>query len=77
MPLDTKPSRPQRVPHKKPQLEKQPAPEGDAIAKPTNLDSSNKYAPKEKLGKPTIGVPSGRVEKVGLGGLKTITHYGN
>lgn len=65
------------MPHKKPQVEPQPAPEGDAIAKPSSLDASNKYAPKEKLGKPTVGVPRGRVERVGLGGLTSITNYGN
>jgi hypothetical protein len=37
--------------------------------------SGNKYAPKAKIGKPTIGVPN-RVEKVGLGNLKVITTNG-
>lgn len=53
----------------------QPLPEGDDIAIPTSLEP-NKYSPKPRIGKPSIGV-SGRVEKVGLGGLTTITNYGN
>jgi hypothetical protein len=32
----------------------------------------NKYAPKEKIGKPTLGRSPNYVEKVGLGGLKVI-----
>lgn len=39
------------------------------------LFSENKYAPKPKIGKPTIGVPK-RVETVGLGNLKVITTNG-
>ena len=38
-------------------------------------DSGNKYAPRIKIGKPTIGVPN-RVETVGLGKLKVITTNG-
>lgn len=38
-------------------------------------DSGNKYAPRTKIGKPTIGVPN-RVERVGLGNLKVITTNG-
>ena len=49
--------------------------DGVEIAKPTSFDT-NKYAPKDKLGRPTVGVPN-RVERIGLGGLKTITNYGN
>ena len=36
----------------------------------------NKYAPKEKIGTPTLGRSDNYVTKVGLGNLKTIT-YGN
>ena len=36
----------------------------------------NKYAPKEKIGKPTLGRSPSYVEKVGLGGLKVI-HNGS
>lgn len=56
-------------------MEQQPLPEGPDIAIPTSFDS-NKYSPKTKIGKPSIGT-SGRVERVGLGGLTTITNYGN
>lgn len=75
MPLDTKPSRPKRIPHNKPQVDPTPLLEGPEIARPTSFDT-NKYAPKDKAGKPSIGVPN-RVERVGLGGLTTITNYGN
>ena len=37
----------------------------------------NKYAPKEKIGKPTIGRSPNYVESVGLGKLKVITANGN
>ena len=37
---------------------------------------ANKYAPKEKIGKPTLGRSPSYVEKVGLGGLKVI-HNGS
>ncbi len=37
---------------------------------------TNKYAPKEKIGTPTLGREKGYVTKVGLGNLETIT-YGN
>ena len=38
-------------------------------------ESNNKYAPKPKIGRPTVGVPN-RVETVGLGNLKVITTNG-
>jgi hypothetical protein len=38
-------------------------------------ESGNKYAPRTKIGKPSIGVPN-RVERVGLGNLKVITTNG-
>ena len=37
----------------------------------------NKYAPKKKVGAPTIGRPTNYVETVGLGKLKVITANGN
>ena len=37
----------------------------------------NKYAPKEKIGKPTLGRSVNYVEKVGLGNLTVITATGN
>ena len=36
----------------------------------------NKYAPKEKIGTPTLGREKAYVTRVGLGNLETIT-YGN
>jgi hypothetical protein len=63
------------VPLNKPKVDKAPLPDTPETAKPTSFDT-NKYAPKDKIGRPTIGVPN-RVERVGLGGLKTITNYGN
>jgi len=42
---------------------------------PITDESGNKYAPKAKIGKPTIGAPN-RVERVGLGNLKVITTNG-
>lgn len=64
------------MPHKQPKVDP-PIQELDSseIAVPTTLDT-NKYAPKSRIGKASIGVPN-RVERVGLGGLKTITNYGN
>ena len=38
-------------------------------------ESNNKYAPRKKIGGPTIGVPN-RVETIGLGKLKVITSHG-
>ena len=37
----------------------------------------NKYAPKMKVGKPTISTPGQKVTTVGLGNLKVITVNGN
>lgn len=62
------------MPHNKPKVEKEPLPDESGIAKPTSFDT-NKYAPKDKIGRPVVGVPN-RVERVGLGGLKTTTNYG-
>ena len=63
------PSRPTKVKKAEPSQplaeEKQPAVD----------ESGNKYAPKKKIGGPTIGVPN-RVETVGLGKLKVITTNG-
>ena len=36
------------------------------------LEQENKYAPKEKIGTPTLGRSPNYVTKVGLGGLKVI-----
>ena len=40
-------------------------------------EKPNKYAPKMKVGKPTVRGPGKRVESVGLGNLKVITIDGN
>ena len=61
------PSRPKRVKNQ------QPAFQADEVATPTPLE--NKYAPKPKVGRPTLGAPN-RVETVGLGNLKVITTNG-
>ena len=37
----------------------------------------NKYAPKMRVGKPTISTPGQKVTTVGLGNLKVITVNGN
>ena len=37
----------------------------------------NKYAPKMRVGKPTISTPGKKVTHVGLGNLKVITVNGN
>jgi len=42
---------------------------------PTSIQPTNKYAPRNKYGKATIGAPN-RVETVGLGKLKVITTNG-
>lgn len=62
------PSRPSKVKTQPPVVEE------TEVATPTTFNE-NKYAPKQKLGKPTVGVPN-RVERVGLGNLKVITTNG-
>ena len=68
-----KASRPKRVRRKKvqPPLSKEDKELFDEKEKP------NKYAPKMKVGKPTVRGPGKRVETVGLGNLKVITIDGN
>lgn len=63
------PSRPQR------QKNKPVSPPLSAEDKELFDESGNKYAPRTKIGKPTIGVPN-RIERVGLGNLKVITTNG-
>lgn len=47
------------------------------VSKPETLEEpQNKYAPKEKIGTPTLGRSPNFVTKVGLGGLKVI-HNGD
>jgi len=64
---ETKPSRPKRIKHQPPVLDE------SEKAVPTPME--NKYAPRTKIGKATIGVPN-RVERVGLGNLTVITTNG-
>ena len=40
-------------------------------------EKPNKYAPKMRVGKPTISTPGKKVTTVGLGNLKVITVNGN
>ena len=60
-----KPSRPRKVKRK-------------VTEPPTEAPKENKYAPKMKVGKPTIKAPgSNEVTTVGLGTLTVITQNGN
>ena len=77
--MNNKPTRPKRVPASKPKTQMKPLTkvnskfEENEIAKPTSLDT-NKYAPKSRIGANLSGK---KVTKVGLGGLSTVTSYGN
>ena len=68
-----KPSRPKRVRNKKvqPPLSKEDKELFNEKERP------NKYAPKMKVGKPTISAPGKKVTTVGLGNLEVITIDGN
>ena len=68
-----KPSRPKKVRTKKvqPPLSKE---DKELFAEKEN---PNKYAPKMRVGKPTISTPGQKVTSVGLGNLKVITVNGN
>ena len=75
-----KPSRPKRVPSKKPKAVKKIEQKFDEkeLAKPTSFDTNKfKYAQETLVGEPTIHPPGGIVTSVGLGGLKSETNYGN
>ena len=68
------PSRPKRV--KNPPVQSPEVLETNTEnAIPTSIQPTNKYAPRNKYGKATIGAPN-RVETVGLGKLKVITTNG-
>lgn len=68
-----KPSRPQRA-----KRAKKVQPPLSAEDKELFKEEPNKYAPKMKVGKPTIKAPgSNKVTTVGLGNLKVITVDGN
>ena len=63
-----KPSRPQRA-----KRSKKVQPPLSASDKELFEEKPNKYAPKMKVGKPTISAPGQKVTTVGLGNLKVIT----
>jgi len=65
-----KPSRPQKVKRK---TTKKVQPPLSAKDKELFEEKPNKYAPKMKVGKPTISAPGQKVTTVGLGNLKVIT----
>ena len=67
------PSRPKRVRRKKvqPPLSKE---DKELFAE---KEKPNKYAPKMRVGKPTISTPGKKVTHVGLGNLEVITIDGN
>ena len=70
---EMKASRPKRVRRKKvqPPLSKE---DKELFAEE---EKPNKYAPKMRVGKPTISTPGKKVTTVGLGNLKVITIDGN
>ena len=68
-PTSQKTSPPKRVRQK-------PAPKPKQLPNVGPAAETNKYAPKEKIGTPTLGREKGYVTRVGLGNLETIT-YGN
>ena len=68
-----KPSRPRRVKAKK----VQPPLSAEDSKLFAEKEKPNKYAPKMKVGKPTISTPEQKVTHVGLGNLEVITINGN
>ena len=79
-PVKQTPSKPQRVKNTqmKPLQKVERKFEDSEVAKPTNFETTkNKYAQQPKIGEPTIERPGGMVKAVGLGGLKTVTNYGD
>jgi hypothetical protein len=53
-----------------------PLPERKQLPNVGPAAETNKYAPKERIGTPTLGREKAYVTRVGLGNLETIT-YGN
>ena len=74
-----KPTNPTKVPAQKPKTQRQPLPKfsKSELAKPTSLETTNKYEQKPMIGEVTIDLPGEKVTKVGLGGLQTVTNYGD
>jgi hypothetical protein len=66
---EVKPTRPPK--RKQPNV----SPPLSAEDKELFTEPTNKYAPRRKVGKPTLGAPN-RVETIGLGNLKVITTNG-
>ena len=69
---EMKPSRPQKV-----RRTKKVQPPLSKKDKELFEEKPNKYAPKMRVGKPTISTPGQKVTTVGLGNLKVITVNGN
>ena len=67
---EAKPSRPKRT------KRKPVTPPLSAKYKQLFAEKENKYAPRRKVGKPSLGTPI-KVTKVGLGNLTVVTHNGN
>ena len=70
-----KPSRPRRA--KRAPKKKEVQPPLSKEDKELFEEKPNKYAPKMRVGKPTISTPGQKVTTVGLGNLKVITVNGN
>lgn len=81
--MNNKPTRPTKVPASKPKTQMKPLTKmksklkENEIAKPTSLETTNKYAQKPMIGEVTIDLPGEKVTNVGLGGLETVTNYGS
>ena len=67
-------NKPNNSPSKAKQVK--PLPKRDKLPNVGPAAETNKYAPKEKIGTPTLGREKAYVTRVGLGNLETIT-YGN
>ena len=70
-----KPARPQRA--KRATKKVQPPLSAEDKELFEEKEKPNKYAPKMRVGKPTISTPGKKVTTVGLGNLKVITVNGN
>ena len=76
--------RPEETPKPKPKRRRSSKPKAENIQGPGIAGNpekykearENKYAPKEKIGTPTLGRSPNFVTKVGLGNLKVITANG-
>ena len=73
---EMKPSRPQRA-KRAPKKKVQPPLSTEDKELFAEKERPNKYAPKMRVGKPTISTPGKKVTHVGLGNLEVITIDGN